>query len=89
MNCCVYGVPLSSVYKGWEERAGQEEEARPRGESYSHREYDSSLSYLEREREGRGRREEGKGGRPPSQFGLGLGGRPLLCFFSLLSTMAQ
>ena len=38
INCCVYGVTLSSVYKGGEERAGQGEEARPRGESYSHRE---------------------------------------------------
>ena len=28
-----YGVPLSSVYKGGEERAGQGEEACPRGES--------------------------------------------------------
>ena len=38
INCCVYGVPPSSVYKGGEEGAGQEEEVRPRGESYSHRE---------------------------------------------------
>ena len=38
INLCVYGVPPSFIYKGGEERAGQEEEARPRGESYSHRE---------------------------------------------------
>ena len=32
INCCVYGVPPGHVYKGVEEeRAGQEEEARPRG----------------------------------------------------------
>ena len=32
INCCVYGVPPSSVYKGREEeRAGQGEEARPWG----------------------------------------------------------
>ena len=30
-----------------------------------------------------------RGGRPPSQFGLGLGGRPLPCSFPLLSTKAQ
>ena len=38
INCCLYGVPLPSVYKGGEERADQGEEARPRGESNSHRE---------------------------------------------------
>ena len=32
INCCLYGVPPGHVYKGVEEeRAGQEEEARPRG----------------------------------------------------------
>ena len=34
---CLWGAP-SSVNKGGEEGADQEEEARPRGESYSHRE---------------------------------------------------
>ena len=38
INCCVYGVPPSPVYKGVEEGAGQWEEARPRGESFCHRE---------------------------------------------------
>ena len=39
INCCVYGVPLPPYINGGEEeRAGQGEEARPRGESYSHRE---------------------------------------------------
>ena len=38
INCCVYGVPPSPVYKGVEEGAGQGMVARPRGESNPNRE---------------------------------------------------
>ena len=39
--------------------------------------------------EGRGRRREGKGGRPPPQLGLGLGARPLVGRLLLSPTKAQ
>ena len=38
INLCVYGVPLSSVYKGVEEGEGPALLGAPQGESYSHRE---------------------------------------------------
>ena len=38
INCCVYGVPPSPVYKGVEEGTGQGSVARPRGESNPNRE---------------------------------------------------
>ena len=38
INCCVYGVPPATVYKGARRRRWPAKEGAPRGESYSHRE---------------------------------------------------
>ena len=77
INCCVYGVPPGHVYKGVEEEgAGQEEEARQGGQSYS--KYVLPPFPIPTRRRGKQeveRRKE-KGAAPPSlsQFGLGQGG---------------
>ena len=75
VNLCVYGVPPSPVYKGVEEgRAGPLYGA-PKGGVLLPVGVGFPPSLVGVGEEGRGRGREGKGGRPPSQFGLGLGGK--------------
>ena len=70
INCCVSGVPPAPVYKGVVEGAGQGgwRVQLPPGVGLP--------LFLLGVGEGRKRKEGGRkgGGRPPSQFGLGLGG---------------
>ena len=85
---CLWGAP-PPVYKGEEEGAGQPHGARPKG---SPTRTGSRIPPFPSgiRREGRGRKEEGKGGPAPPQFGLGLGeGRPFFCSFPLSPTKAH
>ena len=72
---CLWGAP-SPVYKGVEEGEVRPSMARPKGGFLLLVGVGFPLSLVGVGEEGRGRGREGKGGRPPSQFGLGLGVPP-------------
>ena len=75
INFCVYGVPPSPVYKGVEEGEGRPPRARPKGEFLLLLGVGFPPFLVQLGGGTKGRGEEGKGARPPPQFGLGLGGR--------------
>ena len=73
-------VPPPHVYKGGREEEAGQEEVRPRGGVLLQVGFaPPPLSYYYKEKGGKRRGREGKGGRPPTltQFGLGLGGARL------------
>ena len=88
INCCVYGVPPSAVYKGVEEAADQGGWHALGGSPTPT--WSRTPHFLLGEGEGRKRREGGrKGGAAPLPIRIGLGrARPLLCSSPLLSTKA-
>ena len=70
---CLWGAP-SPVYKGGEEGAGRH--GAPQGGIPTPTSSRFPPFPSPNRRGGRGRRKEGKGARPSSQFGLGVGGGP-------------
>ena len=88
-TCVSMGCPLP-VYKGVEEGEGRHPRERPKGGFLLLVGVGFPLSLVGVGEEGRGRGREGKGGQPPSQFGLGLGGGcPHLGLLLLSPTKAQ
>ena len=85
---CLWGAP-SPVYKGVEEGAGQPHGARPKGGNPTPTRSRFPPFLVQLGGEGKGRGEEGKGGRPPPQFGWALGGRPSSWPSPLSSTKAH
>ena len=89
INLCLYGVPPSPVYKGVDKGEGRPSTMAhpwgvllPPGVGFP-----PSLVGLGEE--GRGRKEEGKGGSLLPNSDWAWGARPLLCSLLLSPTMAQ